>query len=46
MEFQALIAATVVYIVVYGYEGIIMDLIAWVRHRWRDRRNPEPEKSN
>ena len=46
MDFRVLILAAIVYLVVYCYEGIIMDLIAWAWHKWRDRNDPKPEKTN
>ena len=50
MEFWGAILKAVVYVVVNCYEfilHIIMDLIAaWRRHKWWDRNDPKPRKTN
>ncbi len=50
MEFWSPILKAVVYIVVNCYEfilHIIMEFIAaWRRHKWWDRNDPRPKKTN
>jgi len=46
MEFWALIVAVVVSILVFSYESIIMEMIAWAWHKWQDRKDRKAEESN
>ena len=46
MELWCVMLAALVYLFVNCYEGIVMDLIAWRWHKWRDRNDPKPEKTN
>lgn len=38
------ILAAIVYLLVYCYEGIIIDLIAWTWHKWKDRKDQQAKE--
>ncbi len=45
MDFWAVIPVVIAYVVVYCYEGIIMELIAGAWHKWRDRQDRKSKET-
>ena len=46
MEFWGVILAVIVFLLVFCYEDILMELIAWAWHKWQDRKDRKGEESH
>lgn len=46
MELWGVILAVIVFLVVYCYEDIIVELIAWTWHKWRDRKDQKAKEAD